>query len=125
MKLFKYRSFISGNDWLWPYLPHLWANTNDPDELFYYLDDAIANSPRPNARSPMHSAMAQTTPSVLDILFLQGSLRENAEAVNRNVTRRLGTRWRTNANIVSSDFFLGNDVIDVSIALSVERSGRL
>lgn len=69
--------------------------------------------------------MAQTTPTVFDILFLRGSLRENADTVNRLVTKRLTTLWRHNANIVSSDFFLGNDVIDVSIALSVERSNRL
>lgn len=82
-------------------------------------------SPLPSARSPLFSAMAQTTPNVLDILFLRGSIRENANAVNRNVTNRLTTRWRQNANIVSSDFFLGNDVVDVSILLNVERSNRL
>lgn len=73
----------------------------------------------------MHSAMAQTTPTVLDILFLRGSLRQNADAVNRNVTARLVSRWRQHANIIASDFFLANDVVDVSIALSVERAGRL
>lgn len=117
--------FVADNNWLWPILPHLWANTNDPNELFNYLDRTIASSPQPNARSPLHSAMAQTTPTVLDILFLRGSLRESADAVNRNVTARLGTRWRNQANIVSTDFFLGNDVVDQSIALSVERAARL
>lgn len=73
----------------------------------------------------MNSAMAQTTPNVFDILFQRGSLRGNADAVNRNVTSRLTTRWREHANIISTDFFLGNDVIDVSIALSTERGGRL
>lgn len=69
--------------------------------------------------------MAQTTPTVLDILFLRGSLRDNADAVNRNVTARLATRWRTQANIISTDFFLGNDVVDLSIMISVERASRL
>lgn len=118
-------SIVSQNDWLWPVLPHLWANTNNPYELFHFLDDAIDASPRPNARNPMHSAMAQTTPSVFDIMFLRGSLRTNADEVNRNVTTRLSTLWRANVNIVSSDFFLGNDVIDVSIAITLERSGKL
>ncbi|CAH0752658.1 unnamed protein product [Diatraea saccharalis] len=118
-------SIVALNNWLWPILPHLWANTNNPNTLFMFLDQAIALSPQPNARSPMHSAMAQTTPTVLDILFLRGSIRQNADAVNRNVTARLTTRWRNSANIISSDFFLGNDVIDVSIAISVERGSRL
>lgn len=117
--------FFAANRWLWPILPHLWANTNKPTELFRYLDRMIETSPLPSARSPLFSAMAQTTPTVLDILFLRGSIRENANDVNRNVTARLISRWRQNANIVSSDFFLGNDVIDVSIMLSVERSNRL
>ncbi|XP_072932701.1 PI-PLC X domain-containing protein 3 isoform X2 [Epargyreus clarus] len=125
--LFSYvdNSIVADNPWLWPILPHLWANTNDPNRLLQYLDRAISTSPQPSARSPMFSAMAQTTPTVLDILFLRGSLRENADAVNRNVTARLTTRWRNQANIVSTDFFLGNDVIDVSIAISTERANWL
>ncbi|XP_052740912.1 PI-PLC X domain-containing protein 3 isoform X4 [Bicyclus anynana] len=125
--LFSYvdNSIVAGNRWLWPILPHLWANTNSPTELFRFLDTMIDRSPLPTARSPLFSAMAQTTPTVLDILLVRGSLRENADAVNRNVTARLKTRWRNNANIVSTDFFLGSDVTDVSIALSVERSNRL
>ncbi|KAH9630484.1 hypothetical protein HF086_000697 [Spodoptera exigua] len=125
--LFSYvdNSIVSQNSWLWPILPHLWANTNSPTELFQYLDRAIALSPQPSARSPLFSAMAQTTPTVLDILFLRGSLRDNADAVNRNVTARLATRWRTQANIISTDFFLGNDVVDLSIKISVERASRL
>ncbi|XP_047990190.1 PI-PLC X domain-containing protein 3 isoform X2 [Leguminivora glycinivorella] len=124
--LFSYvdNAIVSENNWLWPTLPHLWANTNNPSELYSYLDRAIGSVNQSNARSPMHSAMAQTTPTVLDILFLRGSLRENADAVNRNVTQHLQTTWRKNANIVSSDFFLGNDVVDVSIAISLERSRK-
>lgn len=110
---------------MWPILPHLWANTNSPVELFQYLDRIIDSYPQPSARSPLFSAMAQTTPTVLDIVLLRGSLRDNANAVNRNVTSRLASRWRQRANIVSSDFYLANDVIDVSIAISVERSNRL
>ncbi|CAK1585387.1 unnamed protein product [Parnassius mnemosyne] len=125
--LFSYvdNSVVSENTWLWPILPHLWANTNNPSELFQYLDEAISMSPHPNARSPLHSAMAQTTPTVFDILLLRGSLRMNADAVNRNVTARLVTHWRQQANIISTDFFLANDVIDLSIALSTERGARL
>ncbi|XP_026748880.2 PI-PLC X domain-containing protein 3 [Galleria mellonella] len=126
--LFSYvdNTIVRENNFLWPNLPHLWANTNCPTELFQYLDQAITVSPQPTALSPLYSAMAQTTPTVLDILFLRGSLRANADDVNRNVTSRLVTRWRQYANIVSSDFFLGNDVIDVSIALNIERgSSRL
>ncbi|CAG4929989.1 unnamed protein product [Colias eurytheme] len=118
-------TIVAENNWLWPILPHLWANTNSPTELLKYLDRAIGTSPQPSARSPMFSAMAQTTPTVLDILFLRGSLRENADAVNRNITHRLATLWRHQANIVSTDFFLANDVIDLSIQISVERSNKL
>lgn len=123
---FSHKHYVfAGNSWLWPILPHLWANTNSPTELFQYLDSAIASSPRPTSRSPLFSAMAQTTPTVLDILFLRGSLRENADQVNRIVTARLMTRWRTQANIISTDFFLGSDVVDVSIMINEERASRL
>ncbi|XP_045535868.1 PI-PLC X domain-containing protein 1 isoform X3 [Papilio machaon] len=125
--LFSYvdHAVVTENRWLWPILPHLWANTNSPTLLFEYLDDAIPSSPQPHALSPLFSAMAQTTPTVLDILLLRGSLRANAEAVNKVVTSRLYNQWRRHANIISTDFFLGNDVIDLSIALSSERGARL
>lgn len=123
---FVYKNVVfAENSWLWPVLPHLWANTNNPTELFQYLDGAIASSPQPTARSPLFSAMAQTTPTVLDILFLRGSLRENADDVNRIVSARLATLWRTRANIISTDFFLGNDVVDLAIIISEERASRL
>ncbi|KAI5645981.1 hypothetical protein NE865_01874 [Phthorimaea operculella] len=125
--LFSYvdNSITARNNWLWPNLPHLWANTNNPVQLFQYLDQAITVAPQPNARNPLYSAMAQTTPTVLDILFMRDSLRANADKVNRNVTARLTSRWRQHANIVSTDFFLANDVVDVSIKISVERGSRL
>ncbi|KAG6450863.1 hypothetical protein O3G_MSEX006791 [Manduca sexta] len=118
-------SIVAANNWLWPPLPHLWANTNNPTQLFNFLDRAISTSPLPSARSPLYSAMAQTTPTALDILLLRGSLRDNANDVNHIVTARLASHWRSNANIVSTDFFLGNDVVDLSIMISVERGSRL
>ncbi|CAB3254757.1 unnamed protein product [Arctia plantaginis] len=125
--LFSYvdNTIVSENNWLWPILPHLWANTNNPTQLIQFLDNAIANSPSPHARSPMFSAMAQTTPHIFDIILQRGSIRINADLVNRVVNTRLATLWRSRSNIISSDFFLGNDLVDLSIIISVERGSRL
>lgn len=73
----------------------------------------------------MFSAMAQTTPHIFDIILQRGSIRINADLVNRVVNTRLATLWRTRSNIISSDFFLGNDLVDLSIIISVERGSRL
>ncbi|XP_026319244.1 uncharacterized protein LOC113229776 [Hyposmocoma kahamanoa] len=113
---------VSENNWLFPQLPHLWANTNNVDELFRYLDNQLqTQNPRPTSRNPMHSAMAQTTLTATDIALFRSSIRQAANDVNHRVTWRLLNQWRRTSNIIASDFFLGNDVIDMSIIVSRER----
>lgn len=69
----------------------------------------------------MHSAMAQTTLTATDIALFRSSIRQTANDVNHMVTMRLLNQWRGTSNIIASDFFLGNDVIDMSIIVSRER----
>lgn len=114
--------FISENNWLFPQLPHLWANTNNVNQLFNFLDAQLqTQNPRPNERNPMHSAMAQTTLTATDIALFRSTIRQTADDVNHIVTSRSVNQWRRTSNIIASDFFLGNDVIDMSILVSRER----
>lgn len=64
--------------------------------------------------------MAQLTASQTDILFNPtGSLRKMAYSVNQHVTKWYKQLWWQDANIVTSDFFLGNNLISVAIEANI------
>ncbi|KAG8269145.1 hypothetical protein J6590_008391 [Homalodisca vitripennis] len=83
----------------------------------------------PELREPQRglwAAMAQLTPGQLELLFnRKASLRTMAHSVNSQLTGWLRDRWWQQANIVTSDFFLGNNVVDVAIAANVEKGNAL
>ncbi|XP_042237589.1 uncharacterized protein LOC121876511 [Homarus americanus] len=100
-------------DWVWPPLPQAWANAQVLDDLMTYLDAQMnkrVGSPR------LWAAMAHLTPTLWDmILRSHVGLRGLADRANFAITRWLRQRWGHMANIVASDFFRGNDVINVAI----------
>lgn len=68
------------------------------------------------------AAMAELTPTPLDVMFNPtGSLRVMANAVNRNLTSWFRNQWWSHANIVATDFFLGNNLIDVAVAANLRK----
>lgn len=76
-----------------------------------------------NGQNPLWAAMAELTPYPLDIIFnLSGGLRQMADSVNRNLTYQFQEEWWKEANIVATDFFLGNNLIDVSIQANIKKS---
>ncbi|KAK8738177.1 hypothetical protein OTU49_004085, partial [Cherax quadricarinatus] len=111
------------HEWVWPPLPQAWANAQILDDLRTYLDAQMnkrVGSPR------LWAAMAHLTPTLWDmILRSHVGVRGLADRVNFSITRWLRQRWAHMANIVASDFFRGNNVINVAIrtnlALSVCR----
>lgn len=76
-----------------------------------------------NSQNPLWAVMAELTPVPLDILFnLSGGLRQMADSVNRNLTVKFQEEWWKETNIVATDFFLGNNLIDVSIQSNLKKS---
>lgn len=60
--------------------------------------------------------MAELTPQVSDIFLLKNNLRKLADDVNRELTKWFRDEWdRFTVNIVATDYFLGNDLINVAI----------
>nr|XP_045595248.1 uncharacterized protein LOC123756209 [Procambarus clarkii] len=110
-------------DWVWPPLPQAWANAQMLEDLRTYLDAQMnkrVGSPR------LWAAMAHLTPTLWDmILRSHVGIRGLADRVNFPISRWLRQRWAHMANIIASDFFRGNDIINVAIrtnlALSVCR----
>jgi hypothetical protein len=54
-----------------------------------------------------------------------GSLHAMADAVNRNLTSWFHNQWWSRANIVATDFFLGNNLIDVAIAANLRKINKV
>lgn len=76
-----------------------------------------------NSQNPLWAVMAELTPYPLDIIFnLSGGLRQMADSVNRNLTYKFQEEWWKETNIVATDFFLGNNLIDVSIQSNIKKS---
>lgn len=67
--------------------------------------------------------MAELTPTSLDF-FTNNTLRGMAQSVNHNLGIWFNDRknWTRNANIVATDFFLGNNLIDIAIRENLLRS---
>ncbi|GFQ67907.1 PI-PLC X domain-containing protein 3 [Trichonephila clavata] len=104
--------------YLFPAVKHLWGDVVQSADLWQYLNETVCNP----SRRRLISAMAQLTPTRAGALFnLYGGLRKMAENVNRQVTRWFTHDWNQCANIVATDFFLGNNVIELSIETNKRR----
>ncbi|KAF3424207.1 hypothetical protein E2986_02265, partial [Frieseomelitta varia] len=115
---------VNEYDWLWPTMSQAWGNQQTVEGLFKYLDKVIMGPKKSrNSQNPLWAVMAELTPYPLDIIFnLSGGLRQMADSVNRNLTYKFQEEWWKETNIVATDFFLGNNLIDVSIQANIKKS---
>ncbi|OQR74917.1 hypothetical protein BIW11_08764 [Tropilaelaps mercedesae] len=102
---------------------HLWADTNIPNALKSYFDRKVCEAEKYGLYY-FHAAMAELTPTVVNIIFEghKGGLRKMADETNPRVARWFRREYRTCANIVATDFFLGADIVSVAIHSNIERS---
>lgn len=99
---------------LWPPLPQEWGDKRTLPSLRDFLGDAIK---RRGGGSQMWAAMAEFTPKPLDIVLRPTyGLRNMAQKVNIPMTYWFQNRtWYNGANVIATDFFLGNNIIQTSI----------
>lgn len=99
--------------WLWDGISQHWANTVNVAVLKDFLQSSIRNNP---GRNRLWALMAELTPRMRDVLLFKNKLRTLADMVNRELTKWFRDEWeRLSVNIVATDFFLGNDLINVAI----------
>ncbi|KAF5301496.1 hypothetical protein FQR65_LT08799 [Abscondita terminalis] len=111
------KEITSGHPWLWHPIEQFWGNKRDVGELKSFLETAIAqHNPVLN---PMWALMAELTPQALDVIFRTNNLRKLANNANRHVTKWVRDEWNSTVNIVATDYFLGNDIINVAIAKNI------
>ncbi|GBN47665.1 PI-PLC X domain-containing protein 1, partial [Araneus ventricosus] len=99
-------------DAFWPSIPRAWGNKQTAEELKAYFREFFEN-PAPQG---LWASMAEITPNARSILLHpESGLRKLAEEINKNVTRWFRDLYWQKANIVATDYFLGNDIIEVAI----------
>ena len=106
-------SEISSSAFLWHTVHHLWGNVNNIDDLEAYLYSGI---PQQSNRGSLWSAMAQFTPSAMDVILNKwNGLRGAAVLTNFNVTNWLRQDWWDQVNIIAMDFLPFSNVVFVAV----------
>jgi len=108
------------NTVLWPEVIHAWGNSKNPTHLKNYLTDEMVS--RSGGRSYFWAAMTHLTPSPLDFLFNAQNFRSLNNQIARKVSRWYRRRWWSRSNIVATDFFLSNNLIQISINANRKRA---
>jgi len=107
------------SDLLWSEVRHVWGNQRTPMGLKGFLSEAMQL--RKWARYPW-AAMSHLTPSQMDVILNPNKgFRELSDSIARNITRWYRNDWWNSANIVGSDFFLSNNLIEESIISNRRR----
>ncbi|KRT81974.1 hypothetical protein AMK59_6101 [Oryctes borbonicus] len=99
--------------WLWNPLQQYWGDKKDVNGLKNYLQASIKS--HNTISNPLWALMAELTISPLDVIFNSASNAKLADKVNRELTKWFRDEWPREPNIVATDYFLGNDLINVAI----------
>lgn len=98
---------------MWNGITQYWANTVNVSVLKSFLEKSIISN---SGSHRLWALMAELTPRVSDMIQFKNNLRKLADDVNRLLTKWFRDEWRRfSYNIVATDFFLGNDLINVAI----------
>ncbi|XP_071441075.1 PI-PLC X domain-containing protein 1-like [Hetaerina americana] len=107
-----------GGSIIWKEVTQKWGNVRSTEDLRAYLTAVLGAPP-----SSVWSAMAELTPNAWDIISDgPGGLRKMADAVNRNVSEWFGGTWGHYANVVATDYFRANEVVEAAIAWNFRRA---
>lgn len=110
------------SDLLWPNCVHQWGNVDELDGLEKYFNNTICSDKN---KRRLRSAMAELTPTIDGIIQDKyKGLRHLAQIVNPQITNWFRDRFHNCANIVSPDYFLGSNIIEVVINVNKKRAGK-
>ncbi|KAG8177283.1 hypothetical protein JTE90_026730 [Oedothorax gibbosus] len=108
---------------LFPAVRHLWADADTVKDLKSFLNRSVCGGARSGR---LTSAMAQLTPTTSGVLFnVYGGLRQMADQVNRKIGEWFRDEWNDCANIVATDYFLGNNMVELAVATNAKRAAAL
>jgi len=101
---------------------HVWAETDDTEVLFRYLNERSCRSP---SAPYMVSLMGALTPKLFGLLRDKyDGVRALAELVNHQLSVRVFEEWWQCMNVLSTDYFLGSNAIEFTIEANLQRERR-
>ena len=106
--------------WLWPPFDISWVKAHSSKQLIANLEREMYTNKYLDwtDEQPFRVAMGNMLPTSWDILSgKRKGLRGMADKTGRSITRALKKDWSNFANVITSDFFHSNDIIDASIRL--------
>ncbi|RWS01412.1 uncharacterized protein B4U79_13100 [Dinothrombium tinctorium] len=104
--------------YLYKRVRQIWADTDSVSDLHDYFKSNLCHTPSSFAEA----AMAELTPKIVKVILdSYGGLRNLADLINPQLTRWFRDEWPHCANIIASDFFLGNNIIEISIEMNRRR----
>lgn len=112
---------LTATSWLWDPLPQFWGNKQKLQDLEQYLSDLAYE---PTDEYALWASMAERTPSSVDVVsgFLtDDSLAKWATSVNKHLTSWYKYRFPYEPNIIATDYFLGNSIVDVAIYKNIQK----
>ena len=98
-----------------------WGDVNQVEDLEVYLSGALNEF---GCKGQFWSAMAELTPTATDIILKPNvGLRGFAELINLLVTSWFQSKdWYSRANIISTDYYLGNNIIEMAIKVNQNQA---
>jgi hypothetical protein len=109
--------FHQRRDLLWPSLQQAWGDKNTVPNLLAYLPEAISQY---GCTNRFWSAMAELSPTPADIITRPNyGLRNLAADTNKPLNEWYKKpEWYSRSNIVSTDYYFGNDLIQTCIEVN-------
>lgn len=106
------------NEFLWPNVRHQWANKDDLEALVDYFKYTLCT----DNKYTLRAAMAELTPTTQGVLRMKyKSLRSLAEMTNSQFMDWFSDRWPECVNIVTADYFLGSNVVDIALSVNYKK----
>jgi len=106
---------------LWPEVEQAWGDARNRHELYAFLTGNM-RSRKDRGSKHLWAAMTHLTPSAWQFLSKStGGFRFLSDSIAREVTKWYRDEWWSSANIVATDFFLGNNIIEESVRSNRRR----
>ncbi|XP_064465100.1 uncharacterized protein LOC135376517 [Ornithodoros turicata] len=115
---YKEKSVQANSQYFLPASHRLWSGARSVQKLKKYLEDRVCLH-LPGTQTVSMAEMHALFP------FYTVTNREFAQEVNGEVTKWFRDEWWKCANVVATDFFLGNDIINVAIKSNVRRVAEM
>lgn len=101
---------------------HVWPKTDDRGTLLQYLNERSCRSP---STPYFVSLMGALTPKIFGLIRDKyDGLRAMAELINYDLTVHVFDQWWQCINVICTDYFLGNNLIEITIEANLQRERR-